>query len=59
MIDKYEIDARSVNRLSEILLADDWFVSVLEAVRSVLGDSAYVTAGAIRDVVWDRLSGFA
>ena len=59
MIDKYEIDARSVNRLSEILLADDWFVSVLEAERSVLGDSAYVTAGAIRDVVWDQLSGFA
>jgi len=59
VIDKYEIDAHSVNRLSEILLADDWFVSVLEAERSVLGDSAYVTAGAIRDVVWDQLSGFA
>lgn len=54
---KYEIDARSVNRLGEILLADEWFVLVLEAVRSVFGDAAYITAGAIRDVVWDHLSG--
>jgi hypothetical protein len=54
--DQYKVDDLSVHRLTEILLGDDWFVSVLGAVREVFGDSAYIAAGAIRDVVWDHRS---
>lgn len=56
MSDQYKVDDLSVHRLTEILLGDDWFVSVLGAVREVFGDSAYIAAGAISDVVWDHRS---
>ena len=43
------------DRLIEILTANDWFMSVLRAVRDVHAPNSAVAAGAIRNVVWDHL----
>lgn len=44
----------STDRLREILLADAGFVRILEAVRAHGPSGAYVAAGLIRNLVWDR-----
>jgi uncharacterized protein len=48
-----------VERLREILAANEWFIGVLQAVRAVDPPDWLVGAGVIRNVVWDHLHGFA
>ena len=43
--------------LRGIVLSPPWLVELLEAVRAVGPPGAYVAAGAVRDTVWDRLTG--
>jgi uncharacterized protein len=43
--------------LRRLLLGDDTFVEILHAVRDLDLPEAVVGAGAVRDVVWDTLSG--
>lgn len=47
------------DRLIEILHGNDWFMSVLQAVRDVHAPDAAVAAGAIRNVVWDHVHGYS
>lgn len=42
----------------EILSANEWFMSIVRTVRDVDVPAAAVAAGAIRNVVWDRLHGY-
>lgn len=44
-------------RLVEILAANDWLMSVLRVVRDVDAPDSAVSAGVIRNVVWDYLHG--
>lgn len=45
--------------LSEILASEDAFVRLLAAVRKLGLPDAWVAAGALRNLVWDRLHGFS
>ena len=51
-------EASFENRLSSILLANDWFRRVIDAVASVDPPNWAVAAGVIRDLVWDHLHGY-
>jgi hypothetical protein len=46
-------------RLTEILAAEQPFVELLAAVREEHLPESWVAAGALRNLVWDRLHGFA
>ncbi len=44
----------STDRLREILLADPGFMGILDGVRVHGPADAYVAAGAVRNLIWDR-----
>lgn len=44
----------STDRLREILLADSTVLQILEVVRDQAPQGAYVSAGLIRNLIWDR-----
>jgi hypothetical protein len=43
--------------LAEVVLAAPWLVDVLKTVRALGPPGAFVAAGAVRDTVWDALTG--
>lgn len=47
------------NRLCELVFADRWLLTILQAVRACKLPDWYVGAGVIRGLVWDHLHGFA
>jgi hypothetical protein len=51
-------DDLDVERLRRILGTNDWFMSVLRAVRAVDPPDWLVGSGVIRNIVWDHLHGF-
>lgn len=51
-------DDLDVERLHQILGANDWFMGVLRAVRAVDPPDWLVGSGVIRSIVWDHLHGF-
>ena len=46
-----------VEKLVEIIRSDRWLMELLCIVSDIPEARCYIGAGAIRDVVWDRLSG--
>lgn len=54
-----DADPERVRTLSDILRSDPWFFGLLEAVAGVAPPDWVVGAGVIRDLVWDRLHGYA
>ncbi|SFU27562.1 nucleotidyltransferase family protein [Pseudoduganella namucuonensis] len=46
-------------RLRAIARESDWFMQALESVRSLQLDSWCIGAGAVRNLVWDHLHGYA
>lgn len=55
--DDIEADRRA--RLIQLVEASDWFLPALRAVRSLGLDQWCIGAGALRNLVWDALSGNA
>jgi uncharacterized protein len=51
-------EAEPARRLQRLLRADAPFVALLEAVRREALPDAWITAGALRNTVWDRLHDF-
>lgn len=50
--------ADEVRRLTELLRTAAWFWDVVEVVETLpVGGGAFVAAGAVRDAIWDALSG--
>jgi hypothetical protein len=46
-------------KLCQIIRASDWFMQVLVAVRDCDPPDWFVGAGALRNLVWDRLHGYS
>ena len=45
--------------LRGLLVADSWRMNCLRHLRAVMGSEAWIAAGFLRNLVWDRLQGLA
>jgi hypothetical protein len=43
-------------RLERLIRSSTWFMSVLEAARASRAPNCWVGAGALRDLVWDKMN---
>ena len=48
-----------IQRLERLIADDPWRMACLASVREVMGAEAWIAAGFIRNMVWDRLQGRA
>lgn len=55
--DSTQINSDNLAALTRMIRDDRWLMSILEIVRETVSEQAYVGAGAIRDTVWDIMSG--
>jgi hypothetical protein len=46
------------SRLQHIIRSNDWFMTVLEAVRDCNPPDWFVGSGVVRNIVWDHLHGY-
>lgn len=58
IIQENKTERQYEQQLRHILLSHLWFINVLEAVRDCDLPDWFVGAGAIRNIVWDYLSGY-
>jgi hypothetical protein len=46
------------SQLQHIIRCNDWFMTVLEAVRDCNPPDWFVGSGVVRNIVWDQLHGY-